>query len=190
MMIQKIEYTFHHMTAVHLAQGATSSSELTFQDVMDITAPWWGRFQYLSSVRKNIEHTQDQPYGVLDYKMMCHLILEKNYEKSLQNAGQQTIVPQTNNWQISNQQIIKRSLLLDTLRIVNFLCSPKLLPQWEKEDYNNAAEFFKTHYPIIEQHSSSTLPPPKDWSDEMLNNIRKFYETLLPFGLNELREKA
>lgn len=174
-MLQKIEATYQHMFAAYFAQGLLSAPNVSFDEAILLCSPWLGRFQYASSVRENTSFMQTMPYNVLGYGVITNLIQEKNPKKQER---------------IFNKYIVTQSLLQDILYSINRKIPIAIIPSWTEKDYQDAAEFFKTEYPIIEQHSSSALPPPDAWSNKMCRIIRQFYTQLLPCGLGKLQEFA
>ncbi len=63
-----------------------------------------------------------------------------------------------------------------------------IYPEWEDSDYQDAAEFFKKQYQVIEKHISFSLPRPDKWSKTVFENIRIFFEPLLQEDVGALRK--
>lgn len=52
------------------------------------------------------------------------------------------------------------------------------MPSWQEADYKFASKFYKTAYPVIENHYIFSAPkevPPSKWDDKFYDLIRRYY---------------
>lgn len=154
------------------AENKDIPKDILFEYIVDETQHWWMRYKYLSCFCSGREMI-DYPYGILT----CAGAIKAATEKD----------PKKRNY-LFEKQLLKRGILSEMILLGNHpLHHPKTMPSWTGKDFEYASKYFRRINKRIDMCWFKELDKPEKWSDSLCDNIRRFYEIIQGYELDNLR---